>query len=127
MLDVNEASTMATRINVLFPDDVLHQLRDLVPEGKRSHFIIESTRDRLLRERQRRALEVGAGAWDDPSQAHLDTAGGIKAYLDELGEEDAEREAYLEDLRGSLTRRQGLREPVSGNWSQEPVASGTAR
>ena len=92
---------MSRRVNVLFPDEVLDQLRELVPDGQRSGFIVESTRDHLLRERQRRALEIGAGAWDDPSQADLDTPEGIRRYLDETRAADEERERYLESLRGS--------------------------
>src|SRR5687768_2620574 len=87
---------MATRLNVLFPDDVAEQIRSLVPEGKRSEFVVEATRERLLRERQRRALLAAEGLWSDPSQAHLDTEEGIRRYLEEPRAADREREAYLE-------------------------------
>ena len=89
---------MATRLNVLFPDDVAEQIRSLVPEGKRSEFVVEATRERLLRERQRRALLAAAGSWSDPSQARLDTEEGVRGYLEELREPDRQRAKYLEEL-----------------------------
>jgi hypothetical protein len=72
-----------TRVNVMFPNDLLQQLQKRVPARKRSEFIVRATRDYMERERQREAIRVAAGAWNDPSQATLDTDEGIEAYLNE--------------------------------------------
>jgi metal-responsive CopG/Arc/MetJ family transcriptional regulator len=90
---------MSTRINVLFPDDLLEQMRDLVPERKRSEFIVKATGDHLRRERQRRALELTAGAWRDESNPEAHTQEHVERELRELRKADLEREARLESLR----------------------------
>jgi Arc/MetJ-type ribon-helix-helix transcriptional regulator len=86
------------RLTVDFPDDVVEEMRRLIPEGKRSEFVVEATRERLLRERQRKALAAAAGIWNDPSQAYLDTQEGIERYLDETRKQDLERASELEKL-----------------------------
>lgn len=86
---------MSTRINVMIPDDLLEQLREHVPERKRSEFIAQATRDRLRRERQREAFLQAAGSWNDPSQARLDTEEGVREYLDELRRPGLERRQRL--------------------------------
>jgi Arc/MetJ-type ribon-helix-helix transcriptional regulator len=88
---------MPTRMNVVFPDDVAEQIRDLVPEGKRTEFVVAATRRSLLRERQLRAIDEAFGAWAD-SGGPTDT----EAVLQELEEgrsADREREDYLEAVR----------------------------
>jgi hypothetical protein len=90
---------MPTRINVLFPDDLLDQIRDLVPERKRSEFIVGATRNQLIRERQRRALELTAGAWRDESDPAGHSQDAVERMLSELREPDTKREALLEILR----------------------------
>lgn len=87
---------MPTRMNVLFPDQLIEQMRSLVPEGRRSEFVVEATRERLLREQQKRALELGAGLWNEPEQAGLQRGEDVRRYLEELREPDAERAARLE-------------------------------
>jgi hypothetical protein len=89
---------MSTRINVMFPSDLIEQIRERVPERKRSEFIVKATRDYLIRERQREALEAAAGSWNDPSQAYLDTDEGIEAYLNETRRGCEERLKWLDDL-----------------------------
>jgi hypothetical protein len=50
---------MATkeRFNVVFPTDVLNDLRTLVPARKRSEFVVAATSKELRRLRQRAVLE----------------------------------------------------------------------
>ena len=91
---------MATRINVLFPDELLAQVRDLVPQRKRSEFIVAATKEQLKRERQRRALELAAGAWADDSDPLSGTQESVEQFLAELRSADAEREMRLEAARG---------------------------
>jgi len=66
------------RMNVVFEDDLLQEMRELVPVRQRSEFIEEAVRLRLAQLRQIRAAEAAAGAWSnegrgDPSQEIQDT------------------------------------------------------
>ena len=61
------------RMNVVFEDTLLEEMRELVPSRQRSGFIEEAVRARLAQLRQIRAVEAAAGAWasegrGDPSQ-----------------------------------------------------------
>jgi hypothetical protein len=61
------------RMNVVFEDTLLQEMRDLVPSRQRSGFIEEAVRARLAQLRQVQAAEAAAGAWSgegrgDPSQ-----------------------------------------------------------
>ncbi|HWM95047.1 MAG TPA: hypothetical protein VN493_30105 [Thermoanaerobaculia bacterium] len=51
------------RMNVVFEDSLLDEMRDLVPVRQRSEFIEEAVRSRLAQLRQIRAAEAAAGAW----------------------------------------------------------------
>jgi hypothetical protein len=53
------------RMNVVFKDELLQEMRELVPVRQRSEFIEEAVRLRLAQLRQVRALEAAAGAWGD--------------------------------------------------------------
>jgi Arc/MetJ-type ribon-helix-helix transcriptional regulator len=61
------------RMNVVFDDALLDEMRDLVPSRQRSSFIEEAVRARLARLKQVQAAAASAGAWSaegrgDPSQ-----------------------------------------------------------
>ena len=61
------------RMNVVFSDALLEEMRELVPSRRRSGFIEEAVRARLTQLRQIQAAEAAAGAWSgegcgDPSQ-----------------------------------------------------------
>ena len=61
------------RMNVVFKDTLLEEMRELVPVRQRSEFIEEAVRARLAQLRQIKAAEAAAGAWSnegrkDPSQ-----------------------------------------------------------
>ncbi|HEY0512573.1 MAG TPA: hypothetical protein VGH73_11750 [Thermoanaerobaculia bacterium] len=61
------------RMNVVFEDDLLDEMRHLVPSRQRSGFIEEAVRARLAQLKQLQAAEAAAGAWSgegrgDPSQ-----------------------------------------------------------
>lgn len=51
------------RMNVVFEDALLEEMRDLVPSRQRSGFIEEAVRARLAQLRQIQAAEAAAGAW----------------------------------------------------------------
>ncbi|MEO6191660.1 MAG: hypothetical protein ABIS20_01505 [Thermoanaerobaculia bacterium] len=61
------------RMNVVFEDALLEEMRDLVPSRQRSGFIEEAVRARLAQLKQVQAAKAAAGAWSgegrkDPSQ-----------------------------------------------------------
>ena len=61
------------RMNVVFKDTLLEEMRELVPVRQRSEFIEEAVRARLAQLRQIKAVEAAAGAWGsegriEPSQ-----------------------------------------------------------
>jgi Arc/MetJ-type ribon-helix-helix transcriptional regulator len=61
------------RMNVVFEDALLEEMRDLVPSRLRSGFIKEAVRVRLAQLKQIQAAKAAAGAWNgegrgDPSQ-----------------------------------------------------------
>lgn len=72
------------RMNVVFEDALLDEMRHLVPSRQRSGFIEEAVRARLAQLKQVRAAEAAAGAWSgedrgDPSQ---DVEEGRRAWED---------------------------------------------
>jgi Arc/MetJ-type ribon-helix-helix transcriptional regulator len=61
------------RMNVVFKDSLLEEMRELVPVRQRSEFIEEAVRVRLAQLRQLKAVKDAAGTWsnegrEDPSQ-----------------------------------------------------------
>ena len=61
------------RMNVVFKDSLLEEMRELVPVRQRSEFIEEAVRVRLAQLRQLRAVKDAAGSWsnegrEEPSQ-----------------------------------------------------------
>jgi hypothetical protein len=53
------------RMNVVFEDALLEEMRDLVPSRQRSGFIEEAVRVRLAQLKQIQAAKAAAGAWSD--------------------------------------------------------------
>ena len=64
------------RMNVVFEDALLDEMRDLVPSRQRSGFIEEAVRARLAQLRQVRAAEAAAGAWSN--EGRLDPSAEIE-------------------------------------------------
>ena len=61
------------RMNVVFDDSLLDEMRNLVPARQRSGFIEEAVRARLAQLKQIKAAEAAAGSWsskgrEDPSR-----------------------------------------------------------
>ena len=66
------------RMNVVFQDTLLEEMRELVPVRQRSEFIEEAVRARLAQLRQIKAAAAAAGAWSnedrvEPSQEVRET------------------------------------------------------
>jgi hypothetical protein len=53
------------RMNVIFKDELLEEIRELVPVRQRSEFIEEAVRTRLSLLRQERAVRAAFGAWSE--------------------------------------------------------------
>jgi metal-responsive CopG/Arc/MetJ family transcriptional regulator len=53
------------RMNVVFKDSLLEEMRELVPVRQRSEFIEEAVRARLAQLRQLKAAKDAAGAWSN--------------------------------------------------------------
>ncbi|HSS75738.1 MAG TPA: hypothetical protein VLV54_03245 [Thermoanaerobaculia bacterium] len=53
------------RMNVVFEDTLLDEMRHLVPSRQRSGFIEEAVRARLEQLKQVQAAKAAAGAWSD--------------------------------------------------------------
>lgn len=56
---------MATRAHVVLPDDLIAELDEIVGPRGRSEYIADALREKLLRERQRRAVRKYAGVLAD--------------------------------------------------------------
>jgi len=74
------------RTNVMFPPDILRELRALVPARERSAFIAEATRKQLLVLKQRAALSRSAGVWSDEQHKDLTTEDDFFRYRQERNE-----------------------------------------
>jgi len=53
------------RMNVIFKNELLDEIRELVPVRQRSEFIEEAVRARLALLRQERAIQAAFGAWSE--------------------------------------------------------------
>ena len=63
-----------TQVAIPLDDPLMNALQRLVPEDKRSQFIVDAVREKLDRLEQGRALRAAAGSWSgegrpDPSDA----------------------------------------------------------
>lgn len=56
---------MATRAHVVLPDDLIAEIDEIVGPRGRSEYIADALREKLRRERQRRALIASAGILAD--------------------------------------------------------------
>lgn len=68
------------RTNIMFPPDILRELRQLVPARERSAFVAEATRKQLMVLKQKAALKHSAGAWSDAQHKDLTTAEDFARY-----------------------------------------------
>jgi hypothetical protein len=53
------------RMNVIFKDELLEEIRELVPVRQRSEFIEAAVRNRLALLRQEKAVRAAFGAWSE--------------------------------------------------------------
>jgi metal-responsive CopG/Arc/MetJ family transcriptional regulator len=72
------------RINVVFPTDLLEELDEFVPSGKRSEVIVEATAAYLSRLKVLAALKETSGAWKAVDHPDMVTADDISRWLENL-------------------------------------------
>jgi len=72
------------RINVIFPEDVLQELRRLVPPKQRSQLIVKATAERLALLRQQEAVKKAAGTWSDEDYPELKSDADLERWLAEI-------------------------------------------
>jgi Arc/MetJ-type ribon-helix-helix transcriptional regulator len=69
------------RINVTFPKQLLEELDEVVPTGKRSEVIVEATAAYLRRIKVLAALTETQGAWQDEDHPELATPEDVNRWL----------------------------------------------
>ena len=74
-------ATSATkgRLNILLPEDIIRDLKELVPARQRGRFIAETLERELRRRRLLAVLDETAGAWKD--EDHPEMADGPAASV----------------------------------------------
>ena len=72
------------RINVIFPTELLEELDEVVPAGKRSEVIVEATAAYLSRLKVLAVLQETTGAWDDTRHPEMATPEDVNRWVAEL-------------------------------------------
>ncbi len=72
---------MATRAHVVLPDELLAELDEVVGPRGRSEYIAEALREKLLRERQHRALIASAGILADEDIPEWETSEAVIEWV----------------------------------------------
>ena len=72
------------RMTISFPKKLADELSALVPSGKRSHLVVETTQKELQKIRRLKILEKTAGAWKDSTHPDLKTIGDVCNWVNRL-------------------------------------------
>ena len=78
------------KISVTIPGELAGEIRALIPQGEVSSFFTDALEHFLTYRKQKNALEVGFGAWEDNSHPDLKAPADSSTYvraLREAGEE----------------------------------------
>ena len=81
----------SVRVSVNVPAELYAEIAEVVPQGKRSKFLVEAARSYLLRLRQRRGLEQGFGSWSDSNHPELSSVEDTVRYVRSIRENDVLR------------------------------------
>ena len=79
----------AKRTHVVLSDDLVKDIAALVGSRQRSSFIAQAAEKELMRLRQIKALEAGAGSWKDKD--HPELRQGAAKWVDKLRRQDEKR------------------------------------
>ncbi len=69
------------KTQIVLPDDLARELKEVVPSRKRSHFIALAVQTRLHALKFQRALHEAAGGWTDKNHPDLKTQADVNRYL----------------------------------------------
>ncbi|MEW6684592.1 MAG: hypothetical protein AB1393_00110 [Candidatus Edwardsbacteria bacterium] len=72
------------RTNILFPEDLLEEIKKIVGKGKRSSFVVEATKEKLERMKFLQALNRTKGSWSDKNHPTLKNQRGLNRYLKKI-------------------------------------------
>jgi hypothetical protein len=78
------------KAHLIFPEDVLQAIDNLVGKRGRSKFVVEATRKELKRIQLQKALEKAAGAWKDEDHPEIKEKGTYQ-WVRDLREEAEKR------------------------------------
>ena len=81
----------STRINVALPDELLKDLRELIPPRQRNQLIVDLLERELRHRRFLKAWDEAAGAWSDEDHPHLKTGEDIDRWVRNLRERSMPR------------------------------------
>jgi metal-responsive CopG/Arc/MetJ family transcriptional regulator len=79
------------RTHVVLPRELIEEIDRIVGPRKRSRFIADAVRQKLLSERQREALRLAAGSLDVSKHPHWDTPEKTSAWVRASRQEDDAR------------------------------------
>jgi hypothetical protein len=74
--------TLAKQANFTFPQDVLDELRMVVPKGEQSKVVSEALRNELKRIKFRKTIQESFGAWK--AKAHPELTKGARRFVRSL-------------------------------------------
>ncbi len=98
----------AKRIGVSIPDNVLKDLQALVPERKRSEYIVTALRDRIEEEKKRLLREKMAAGYRSNTNADAETAEEwrpLEEEVDALSSVREPKKTYGRKPRGRSQKR----------------------
>jgi hypothetical protein len=90
-VEIQMSMTTRRRTHVVLPTDLVAQIDELVGARGRSKFIAEAAEHRLQIERQKRALEIGRGAWKDEDHPELQGPDGAAGWVRRMRDEETRR------------------------------------
>ncbi len=85
------------KMQVVFPENLLVMVDQIVSRRKRSEFIVAATQKELKRQHLTRAMEKAAGAWKDAQYPELSTLKDVHHQLSEIHKDTGKR---IEQLHG---------------------------
>ena len=76
-------SQSMTRLNIVLPEPLLNELKELVPARQRGRFIAEALEGALRRKRLLAVLDETAGAWTDENHPEMADGPAIDRWIEE--------------------------------------------
>ncbi len=92
-------ATAKRRVHVVFSQDLIDEIDKLVGKRKRSAFMSEAARRKMISLRQLRALDQAIGAWKD--EDHPEWQNGSSEWIRAMRQESESRFQELEKRRDS--------------------------